>query len=278
MADNISGYMQEISRWRDEGLSLRAIAGRLAEIGGPVVDPKTIAARLRKPVQSLEHISEQIRSLAVPIGTLQPDRRNARRHPENNLTAIKGSLQEFGQMKPIVANVRSGKPVVIAGNGTLEAALGLGWTHIAVITVNVSEATAAAFALADNRTAELAEWDAQTLAAILMELEHDDVDMSALGFDDEFVKAVLADANPSGDDDLPGDIEWSNALGRLPDGERAPFQQMTFTLHDDQVKTVKEAMEAAKRLGAFIDTGNENSNGNALARVCEMFLGSEAGQ
>jgi hypothetical protein len=71
----------------------------------------------------------------------------------------------------------------------------------------------------------------------------------------------------------PDDSEWTDAFGALPDEDRAPFQQMTFTLHDDQVEQVKEAMRVSKSQGEFVDTGNENSNGNALARVCEMFIG-----
>ena len=47
---------------------------------------------------------------------------------------------------------------------------------------------------------------------------------------------------------------------------------MTFTLHDDQAEIIKEAIEKAKTIGPFIETGNENSNGNALARVAELFL------
>ena len=70
----------------------------------------------------------------------------------------------------------------------------------------------------------------------------------------------------------PDDNEWADAFGALPDVDRAPFQQMTFTLHDTQVETVKEALQASKGMGAF-ETENENSNGNALARVCELFVG-----
>jgi hypothetical protein len=44
-------------------------------------------------------------------------------------------------------------------------------------------------------------------------------------------------------------------------------------LHDYQAETVRAALDVAKQMGAFVDTGNENSNGNALARVCELFLG-----
>lgn len=72
---------------------------------------------------------------------------------------------------------------------------------------------------------------------------------------------------------FPNGDEWADALGALPEGDRAPFQQMTFTLHDDQVEVVKQALTAAKGMGVFVDSPNENSNGNALARVCEVFLG-----
>lgn len=72
------------------------------------------------------------------------------------------------------------------------------------------------------------------------------------------------------------ETEWGEAFGKIPDGDRAPFQQMIFTLHDTQAESVKEALSVSKALGPF-DTENENSNGNALARICELFVG-EHGQ
>jgi hypothetical protein len=106
-------------------------------------------------------------------------------------------------------------------------------------------------------------------------------------FDEDLLKAQLVglaemDLLPVGLDgndldlwlglnDKPTEDEWSDALDNLPDGDKAPFQQMTFTLHDDQAVTVKEAMDIAKTLGAF-DGLNENGNGNAISRVCELFL------
>jgi hypothetical protein len=67
-------------------------------------------------------------------------------------------------------------------------------------------------------------------------------------------------------------LNEDEAFGKLPQDDRAPFQQMTFTLHDEQAETVREAMKLAKVQGAFIDTGNENGNGNALARICETYI------
>ncbi len=68
----------------------------------------------------------------------------------------------------------------------------------------------------------------------------------------------------------PGEDLWGDAFSKLPEGERAPFQQMTFTLHDSQVEQVKTAVSIAAKMGAY-DSPNENGNGNALARICETF-------
>ena len=57
----------------------------------------------------------------------------------------------------------------------------------------------------------------------------------------------------------------------LPDGAKVGFAQMTFTVTQDQADLIKKAVEDAKALGDFGDTGNDNSNGNALARIAEQF-------
>jgi hypothetical protein len=79
------------------------------------------------------------------------------------------------------------------------------------------------------------------------------------------------------DGDFPFDVasatddEWINALNGLPDEDRAPFQQITFTLHDEQVISVKLALSIAGKLSNFDDSQNENSNGNALSFICGKF-------
>lgn len=68
----------------------------------------------------------------------------------------------------------------------------------------------------------------------------------------------------------PSDGEWGDSFNLLPDGDRSPFQQMTFTLHDEQVEKVKSAISAVD--ADFTDSTNQNSNGNALAYICGEFL------
>ena len=98
------------------------------------------------------------------ISELKNDPANARKHSPRNLKAIRDSLDVFGQQKPIVVDSRG---VVIAGNGTLEAAQELGWDDITVTVTNLDPAHAQAFGIADNRTAELAEWDTDVLGQLL---------------------------------------------------------------------------------------------------------------
>jgi DNA modification methylase len=116
----------------------------------------------------------------VPVTKLTFDPNNARKHNRKNLDAIKASLKEFGQRRPLVVTTEY---VVVAGNGTLEAAKSLGWEEIAVTVLPFDDPEKAkAYALADNRTAELAEWDMEILTATVDELEQAGWDMDSLGF------------------------------------------------------------------------------------------------
>jgi DNA modification methylase len=119
---------------------------------------------------------------SVLVSELVLDPANARKHSGKNLDAIAGSLREFGQRKPIVVTAAG---VVVAGNGTLEAARSLGWERIDVVRVPAdwSADQVKAFALADNRTAELAEWNPEVLSAQLLDLGEAGFDIKALGFD-----------------------------------------------------------------------------------------------
>ncbi len=104
----------------------------------------------------------------VPIDSLTPDPANVRRHPDNNLEAIKASLKRFGQQKPIVIDSAD---IIRAGNGTWAAAKALGWRKIWSIKTALAGSDAVAYALADNRTAESAQWDSPALASQLAALD-----------------------------------------------------------------------------------------------------------
>jgi hypothetical protein len=125
----------------------------------------------------------------VPVADLHEDPANARRHPERNVTAIRASLARFGQQTPIVVDASN---VVRKGNGTLVAARALGWETIRVVRTPLAGVDAAAYAIGDNRTSELAEWDDDALAATLEAIRSEpDFPLDATGFTTDEVDALL---------------------------------------------------------------------------------------
>jgi ParB-like chromosome segregation protein Spo0J len=129
----------------------------------------------------------------IKITELSLDPSNVRKHGRKNLDAIKASLRKFGQQKPIVVD---SKGIVLAGNGTLAAAQELGWTEIDIVRTQLEGVEATAFAIADNRTAELAEWD-QNLGDVLASLRAEDFTLEEIGFNlDDLAKLQTPDFAP----------------------------------------------------------------------------------
>lgn len=108
----------------------------------------------------LDKINSQLAALIKPIDILWHDPKNVKKHPKSQIAFLQESLKEFGQQKPVVG-LKNG--MVIAGNGTLRAAKEMGWTQLAVVQFD-EEDKARAYALADNRIADLAEYDSQLVA------------------------------------------------------------------------------------------------------------------
>lgn len=116
----------------------------------------------------------------IPTAQLKFDDDNANGH-EQGVDFIANSLKTFGQRKPLVV---WGDNVVIAGNGTLEAAQSIGLVEVYVARVpdDWSHDKARAYALADNKTAEWSEWKLPTLNRQLDDLEKLGYEMGDLGF------------------------------------------------------------------------------------------------
>lgn len=128
----------------------------------------------------------------VPIADLHNDPANARKHGERNLDAIGDSLRSFGQVEPLVVQRGTGR--VIGGNGRLAVMRKEGITVADVVYVDVDDHTATRLGIALNRTAELAEWDKETLASLLDGMG--DADLLTTGFDGDELKDLLADLTP----------------------------------------------------------------------------------
>jgi DNA modification methylase len=145
------------------------------------------------------------------ISDLLFDPNNARKHDDKNLGAIKGSLAKFGQQKPIVVDA---KGIILAGNGTAQAAKALGWDEIDCVVTTLDGFNAAAYGLADNRSSELADWDTDILSKTLKNLREIDFDIEAIGFDESFLKIEppVFEGDP---DEVPENVETRCKPGDL---------------------------------------------------------------
>jgi hypothetical protein len=148
----------------------------------------------------------------------------------------------MAEVRPVVVNTDM---VVLGGNMRLKAMREAGWKDVPIQVVDWDEDKQRQFIIKDNVSG--GEWDWEMLAN-----EWDTEELQEWGLD------------------LPGFDLNANELGEdftLPDGDKAPFQQMTFTLADEQAEQIKNAIADIKQTEEYkyAETmGNENSNGNAL--------------
>ena len=157
---------------------------------------------------------------------------------------------KYFEARPLILSDRTGDLVIIAGNQRYEAAKTLKMDEVPTYLIEgLTEEKEREIIIRDN--INNGEFDMDLLSA------WDDLPLADWGLE------------------LPE--EWGNEVDgaefpELPEGDKQPFQQMTFTLHDTQAEQVGAALKSSKAMGPFIDSDNENSNGNALARICETFL------
>ncbi|MBF0098805.1 MAG: DNA modification methylase [Magnetococcales bacterium] len=137
-------------------------------------------------------------ALKVPAASVQEDPKNARCHTDESTLQVSESLRLYGQRKPIVINAKTG--FVEAGNGTLRAARKLGWSHIAAVRVDDDHKTATGYAIADNRVAELSDWDHLALKALFDSIDNP---LEIPGVDNDWLKMLAwSDEKPTSISDV----------------------------------------------------------------------------
>jgi hypothetical protein len=180
----------------------------------------------------------------VPINTVKANPNNPRIIKDDKFAKLVKSIKEFPDMlnvRPIVVNKDM---VVLGGNMRLKAIKEAGYKEVAIEIVDWTEQQQKEFIVKDN--VGYGEWDWSDLAN-----NWDSEQLEEWGLD------------------IPGfsDVEDLGENFSLPDGDKAPFQQMTFTLADEQATQIKNAIDEIKGTEEYkyAETmGNENSNGNAL--------------
>ena len=123
----------------------------------------------------------------VEIGKLLPWDENPRVN-ENAVDAVAKSIEQYGFNVPILCDQHM---TIIAGHVRWKAATKVGMETVPVIQITLTRAQREAFAIADNKTAEIADWDYDALAHILEDLPGEEIDLSSLGFSEAELDAIL---------------------------------------------------------------------------------------
>ena len=191
----------------------------------------------------------------VPASELRANPKNWREHPAEQRRALNGILEEVGIAGAVLARETEDGLELIDGHLRAEMDDATEWP---VLILDVNEAEADVLLATIDPIGALASRNDAALTDLIDSIESQSENLTSL----------LRDMS----EDL-GQVEAEIVdFPSIPEGDRTPIQQMAFILHDEQVEIVKDAISKAK-LDPFGDTGNENQNGNALARIAEMYLG-----
>lgn len=189
------------------------------------------------------------------ISALKLNPANPRTIKDEKFAQLVRSVRDFPEMLEIRPIVVNSKMEVLGGNMRLRACIEAGLREVPIIRAeNLTDDQQREFIIKDNTG--FGEWDWGALA-------------------NEWDAGELADWGL----DVPGFAispdELTDAFS-LPDGDRAPFQQITFTLADEQATIIKNAVDDIKKTDEYkyAETfGNENSNGNALYLIVSAWAG-----
>ena len=193
----------------------------------------------------------------MKLKDIKPNKANPRTIKDDKFRKLLNSIQEFPKMMELRPMVIDSDGTVLGGNMRLKALQELGYTEIPDTWVrraaDLTDEEKQRFIIADN--VGFGEWDWEALAN-----EWEVVDLEAWGLDiPQF--------------DRPEDFDEDFSL---PEGDKAPFQQMTFTLADEQATVLQNAISDIKKTEEYkyCETmGNENSNGNALYLIIKQWEG-----
>ena len=182
----------------------------------------------------------------VNISEVKPNPNNPRIIKDDKFAKLVQSIKDFPKMLEIRPIVVNSDMIVLGGNMRLKACKEAGLKKVHIIKADdLTEEQQREFIIKDNVSG--GEWDWEQLANEWNSEDLDKWGLDVVGFD--------LDGEKFGEDFT------------LPDGDKAPFQQMTFTLADEQAEQIKNAIADIKQTEEYkyAETmGNENSNGNAL--------------
>ena len=213
-----------------------------------------------------------------PIETLKPYEHNPRNN-DHAVEAVARSMEAFGFVSPIIANEDY---EICSGHTRYKAALSRGdKTAPVIIAPQLVGDKFKGFNIADNKTAEIAEWDEAELARLVSEIQGGDIDVASLGFNAEEFNAIMASLDETPEylkdfDDIPdpppeaitktGDL-WILGNHRLLCGDATKVEDVARLMDGEKASMVFTDPPYAVNYGADQDTLNAKSGGKFGPKV-----------
>ena len=191
------------------------------------------------------------------INTIKPYENNPRKLSEKAIETVAMSLKEYGFRQPIVVDKDR---IIVVGHTRFRASKKLGFKEVPItIADNLTPSQINAYRIADNRTAQESEWDYKLLQEEFSNLVDEKFNLELTGFNEDELKNYLS---------MEEDFEVD--LPEINNEDKQPFQQITFTLHNEQYEIVQQALDYIKKQN-IDDSINDNKNGNAITEICKLF-------
>ena len=153
-----------------------------------------------------------------PLDQLIENPRNPNQHPPRQLKLLAEILKFQGWRQSIVVSNRSG--FIVKGHGRLKAAKLAGFTEAPIDLQDYeSEAQEHADMIADNKLAELSDFDGRTLKDLINEIDTGALDLELLGFEEDELADLMSQFHVPGDGEIEDDFVPEEIINRVKLGE-----------------------------------------------------------
>lgn len=186
----------------------------------------------------------------IKLDDLVPYAKNPKKHEDKDIDLIIKSIERNGFGDNLLVCPETNE--ILSGNGRYLAAKKMGLTEVPCVYApnGLTEKQKADIVIASNKLVEVS------------------------GYNDYLGELIAEFDLELGDFGIEADMSMVEEMPKLKSGDKSPFQQITFTLADEQAEEIKSALESAKHSPLFESNmfGNENSNGNALYVIVQEWL------
>lgn len=190
------------------------------------------------------------------VKRLKPWKDNPRLN-EHAVDAVARSIRSFGFNVPIVCDQNM---VIVAGHTRWKAAKKLGLQSVPVIQMEMTDVQRRAFAVADNKTGELAGWNYDRLEKVLEGLAAAKVELPSLGFSEAELQALLAP---------PKDFDWGAFEKQMQDLRRSTYVLLPVKVLLDEKDRLSSAIRERARQHGIADKDLAIAAGKLLGALLE---------